>query len=277
MKRVIKVARKLGRFLERRRRNVYVKHLDAMLLAVHKAIENQDYDFWSNGECWAIKEIANNHDVRVVFDVGANIGNWSMIAAEEFRNAQLHAFEVVPNSFVDLKNNFKNNRSISLNNVGLSDDNGFINVYYDPKYHSTATSVAGFSEKFHGYRPTSSMLPVMTGDKYCAENNIQHIDFLKIDVEGHEPQVLEGFIGMLEKGAIDIIQFEYGYINIDTRFLLKDFYSCLERFDMCIGRIYSNYVEFREYKHCHEDFCGPNFLAVRSCHEALIRHLSGKK
>ena len=81
---------------------------------------------------------------------------------------------------------------------------------------------------------------------------------------------------MLGAGAIDVIQFEYGYITIDTKFLLKDFHEYLEPFGMKIGKIYPNYIDFRGYKHSHEDFYGPNFLAVRSDLSDLIEKLAGR-
>jgi hypothetical protein len=104
-------------------------------------------------------------------------------------------------------------------------------------------------------------------------NDITGIDFLKVDVEGMEERVLKGFAGMLALGAIKIIQFEYGYVNAVTKFLLRDFYEMLRPYDMVIGKIYPTYVDFREYKLNHEDFLGPNFLAVHSSCTGVIEGL----
>ena len=97
---------------------------------------------------------------------------------------------------------------------------------------------------------------------------------MKIDVEGYEDKVLKGFEGMLKAGRIKIIQFEYGCINIDTHFLLKDFYDYLGRFDMKIGKIYPTYVDFREYRYSDENFFGPNYLAVHSSCTKVLDTLS---
>jgi len=59
-----------------------------------------------------------------------------------------------------------------------------------------------------------------------------------------------------------------------VKFLLKDFYDYLRAFGMKIGKIYPNYVEFRSYTLQDENFYGPNYLAVHSSEELLIKALS---
>ena len=63
-----------------------------------------------------------------------------------------------------------------------------------------------------------------------------------------------------------MIQFEYGYVNIVAKFLLYDFYKLLEGYGMKIGKIYPDFVDFRDYRYQDEDFIGPNYLAV---HESV--------
>jgi hypothetical protein len=115
---------------------------------------------------------------------------------------------------------------------------------------------------------------ITTGDQFCAQHGFDRIDFLKLDVEGSEYEVLRGFESMLSLGAVDVLQFEYGYVNVLTKHLLRDFHQLLETAGMVVGKIYTDHVDFRTYKH-HEDFLGPNFLAVRRSQERLIATLSG--
>ena len=64
-----------------------------------------------------------------------------------------------------------------------------------------------------------------TLDGCCQRAEIQAIDFIKIDVEGHELEVLRGTTDILAKGGIRFIQFEYGGCNMDARVLLKDLFD----------------------------------------------------
>lgn len=62
---------------------------------------------------------------------------------------------------------------------------------------------------------------------YVIDNNIHNIDFLKIDTEGYELNVLKGFDHFLEN--INIIQFEYGGTFLDNNVKLIDVIHYLER------------------------------------------------
>jgi len=102
-----------------------------------------------------------------------------------------------------------------------------------------------------------------TLDSFCEENNIQKIHFLKLDVEGNELKVLDGAKNMVQAGAIDHIQFEFGGCNIDSRTYFQDFYYLLSgRYE--IYRILKNGLFLIErYKETYECFITTNFLAIR--------------
>lgn len=261
---------RIGRFLSRHRRHYSVRRLDHVLLQLHRGYENKNYDICTNGEMAILVRLAGTGNVKTVFDVGANRGEWCDLAIKLFPGAEIHAFEIVPETFNHLQRRFGSVRNVVLNGIGLSNREGPINVYFLPEHHALATCVAGFSEWFHGYYPTIQRVSTITGDHYCTSKGIEAIDFLKIDVEGFEPQVLRGFKGMLSRARIDVIQFEYGYVNIDTHFLLKDFYELFSQAKMVVGKIYPTYVDFRPYRYVDEDFYGPNFLAVRSDRQDLL-------
>ena len=115
-----------------------------------------------------------------------------------------------------------------------------------------------------------------TGDKYCAEHGIAHIDLVKIDVEGMERQVLKTDLRTcLARNAIDLVQFEYGRANILNEFLLRDFHAFFEQRGYVVGKLYPNYVDFRGYDLADEDFAGPNFLACRSDKVHYLRAFGG--
>ena len=118
-------------------------------------------------------------------------------------------------------------------------------------------------------------------DPFCSasceklENfGIGDIDFLKIDTEGSENLVLEGLLDTLKNRDIKVIQFEYGYINIISKFLLYDFYQFFDELGYTIGKIYPKRVEFKEYNLKDENFFGPNYVAVKSSETDIIESLA---
>src|SRR5262249_19226425 len=112
---------------------------------------------------------------------------------------------------------------------------------------------------------------VTTGDKYCQDNAITSIDLLKVDVEGAEHLVLEGFTGSFERSIISAVQFEFGMINIYSKFLLKDFWDFFSKYGFVIGPIMPNGIDFKDYSPRDENFQGPpNFFAVHKSRSMII-------
>jgi hypothetical protein len=110
----------------------------------------------------------------------------------------------------------------------------------------------------------SEMVKVNTIDNYCEENQIDHIHLLKIDIEGHEYDALLGAEKMFALNAIDIVAFEFGGCNIDTRTFFQDFWYFFNEKGFKLFRITpSGYLHpINSYKEIHEQFRTANFIAV---------------
>lgn len=257
-------------------RGKLTKAVDNLLVDLHRSYENVDYDLGTNGERRLLETLSKEallHDPPTLIDVGANRGEWTLAAAHLFPKAVLHSFEIVPDTFHTLRDATKGIASVHCHNVGLSHTAGELEMHVPEHNLTVATAVGGFTERFHGLRTNCIKASVITGDEFCASADVRQIDFLKIDVEGYEDKVLAGFQRTLGEGRIKTIQFEYGKVNIETHFLLRDFYYLLQPLGYRIGKIYPNYVDFREYRHEHEDFLGPNYLAVHETCPRTIEHL----
>ena len=102
-----------------------------------------------------------------------------------------------------------------------------------------------------------------TLDEYCAEQGIEQIDLLKLDVEGHELAVLRGGQKMIQEGRIKRIQFEYGPCNIDSRVLLRDLFTFFETLEYDVYKITPRkLVKLRAYDRRLEYFQYKNFAAL---------------
>lgn len=64
-------------------------------------------------------------------------------------------------------------------------------------------------------------IQIDTMDDFCQKNNIEKVDFLKMDVQGYEYNILLGAQNMLKNGKIEYIQFETDEPNIENRIFLQ--------------------------------------------------------
>jgi FkbM family methyltransferase len=242
----------------------------------HRWHNGFSYDFDKNGEATVLSKLSLAGLVKGnVFDVGANVGDWSKTAAGFFPNARFHCFELSPATFQTLQANLEDGRFV-LNNMGLSDKRQEIEFRDFGKNSEVNTLLVGMD--YHKHIPfTLTKAQVETGAAYCEANGVSSIDFLKIDVEGAESLVLKGFAPMLEAGQIRCIQFEYGYANGDAHFLMKDFYQFFESYGYKIGKISRKKVLFSDFFYQLNDFdSGPNFMAVGKVVQELIEILGSE-
>ena len=132
--------------------------------------------------------IQKNHNKQnEVIDIGANIGNHSLFFAKFLDVKKVHSFEPFPSNLSLLRKNMTNFSDKSqIYDIALSNKEGLM-----PLYNSQHGNFGGFS--LHSYSNGSSFLvnpsiKVTTLDSL----NLQNISMIKIDVENHENEVLEG-------------------------------------------------------------------------------------
>ena len=70
-----------------------------------------------NGEFWLLQK-ASSIGVKVIFDVGANKGDYLITVLNYIPNAEIHAFEILPENF-HLLSELKLNKNVFLNDYGL--------------------------------------------------------------------------------------------------------------------------------------------------------------
>jgi FkbM family methyltransferase len=169
----------------------------------------------TNGEYKFFMDIKDK--INRIFDVGCRSDSDFI----EF-TGEVHYFDPV-NEFIEkLKTQQNMNKASYFNSFGLGEDNK--ELYYYPRYQSfydriNSCSVSDNSNKI--------VLHIKKGKDYINNNNIKNIDFLKIDTEGYELNVLQGFEDFLEN--VKIIQFEYGGTFLDNNTKLIDVINYLEQ------------------------------------------------
>jgi FkbM family methyltransferase len=205
-------------------------------------------------------------DNFTVFDVGANQGQFLNLAIRMLKNRtfDIHSFEPSKYTFDILLKNKPENINAHLNNFGLGENEATMILHYDD-YASGLASLSKRNLEFKGidFGKVESVL-IRKLDNYCKESGIHYIDLLKIDVEGHEMDVLTGAIGLITNKKIGMISFEFGGCNIDTKTYFKDFYYFMNKNGFATYRITPSGYCFRisNYQEIYEQFRTTNYLSI---------------
>jgi FkbM family methyltransferase len=268
----------LARHVVHDRRDPAVQALADFCSKTLLAWKNKQYDPALNGEEDLLRRLAP-FNPAVLIDVGGNIGEWSLAAARHLPQAQIHAFEIVPATAQEFIATIAAAGDaiagrIRLNQFGLADREDEVTMFISSRHHTASTmmrSVVDISgSEFAATDAVQVKARVVTGDSYIQQHGIAQVGMLKIDVEGAEFAVLQGFSEAFARHAIDLVQFEYGPLNVGTRQFLADYFGFLAERGFVIGKLYPEGVAFKPYDVLDEDFIGPNYVACRADRQDLI-------
>lgn len=198
-------------------------------------------------------------------DVGGNTGYYSNEILTLFPNAQIHIFEPNLDTFDLLQENMKENTGVSVNNIALGKKDKEIEIftYQDQKTSGHTSMYSGVFEDMHKNTNFMKLNATQTTlDGYCEEKKISKIDFLKIDVEGHEYEVLQGSKNLIKNKSIKVIQFEFNHMNVVSRVFLRDFYKFLSDYEF-FRLLPNKLLPLGEYNPVNEVFRIHNIVAVR--------------
>ncbi|MGH3326859.1 MAG: FkbM family methyltransferase [Streptomycetales bacterium] len=221
---------------------------------------------------WLLAAIPPGEAVTV-FDVGANVGEWSRALLGRVRqtghagNLSLHAFEPASYTHGLLVGSLP--AGVRVNQLALSSHAGQATLHV---VHPGA-GTNSLHDAFTGGRAAERTEPVVTTtvDDYVQHNDIGRIDLLKIDTEGHDFAVLLGAERSFKAGAISVAQFEYNHRWVHARHFLKDAFDLLWPLGYRVGKLTPRGMEsYPDWDPDLETFVEGNYLA---CTEEMARHL----
>lgn len=231
-----------------------------------KGMNVGDINHSTNGEVWLLEKLARHLGPSpVVFDVGANRGRYTAAVLEEMPAARLYAFEPSSVAFAELVATV--GRRATTSRVALGSEDGERPLYGDAPGSELGSLVPRDLHR-HGLELREvETVTVRRLENVCRDLQIDRIDFLKIDAEGHDLDVLRGAESMLG-AAIGVIQFEFGGTAIDSRQPLRDFFDLLEP-SYRIHRLLPRGLWPLEYNERIEIFTYANYVALPHSHPAL--------
>lgn len=158
-------------------------------------------------DCWENEA----KGAKVIFDVGANAGIFSLAALAVQRDATVHAFEPTPEIAIRLRETAALNGldQLYVHQVAVSSENG----------HATLRRFRGELGTNEGMNfittargdPGEELVPTVCLDRFCADRAIDRIDLLKLDIQGNEHQALAGAVHLLSTGRVGTIFIELNW------------------------------------------------------------------
>lgn len=143
--------------------------------------------------------IRNLKSNSVFYDVGAQYGFYTLLAGELIDKGQIHAFEPGPEAFEILKLNVGFFDNVFLNEKAVFSENKEIEFYNATEAGVEARSSTNLATFDSSIRLKKIKVQAITLDEYS--QNHQKPDFIKIDVEGGEGEVIKGAKKLLEENS----------------------------------------------------------------------------
>lgn len=167
-------------------------------------------------------------DGDYVFDIGANVGFYSLAIAKKYPNAYIHAFEPIPETFQKLFTNSIKYKNIYPHCYPLTDKSERVEFFYD-RTEPGAASMRNIRETYKAICLNANSLTLDGISKF-----LPIVNFIKCDVEGSEIFVIKGGINTIKQYKPIILMemlrkwtAKFGYTPNDTMKLLSSIgYKC---------------------------------------------------
>jgi FkbM family methyltransferase len=209
--------------------------------------------------------IVEGKDGLILFDVGANKGDWGadMIRTLGPAVTKLYEFEPAPHNIKILRDRFSDTR-ISVVPSAVSDHEGKTELFSDVPGSGMASLYNRRLGHAHISLNEKTSISTVTLDRFIEESGIKRVDFMKMDIEGAEFSALKGAERSLARGIISAFSFEFGGGNIDSRTYFQDFWYLLRPLGFNISRIVpgGSLLPIRRYSEMLESFRTTNYVAT---------------
>lgn len=191
---------------------------------------NIDHGIESGGEDRLLRRLFDKTKGMACFDVGGNIGDYTSALLDKGA-AKVAVFEPAREPFDRLKERFGSDRRVSLFQTALGEKNGIVDFYEAVKETDSvlatrdANIAPGSLDRFLKHE-----VQITTVDAICGELGWLP-QFMKIDVEGFELEVLTGAQSLLKSGTLSYVQFEFGPHHLKRRQNITDFMAVLKDYE----------------------------------------------
>lgn len=192
----------------------------------------------------AHKGLLQNEDVKIIFDVGANLGQMTRYYRRWFPQSKIYCFEPFEECFKSLVARYQESDLIQPYQLAVSDKTE-TKIFFVNKFNQTNSLLNSASDwKNHFYGDILDNLrkievKAVTIDEFCQVNNISRINILKMDIQGGELMALEGAKDMLAGQFIDLIYSEVNFSQLyDGGAKFSEIVEFLEEYNFTLYGLY---------------------------------------
>lgn len=227
---------------------------------------------WGQGKGWGASTLRQEVEACIkllpvgcrsrplVLDVGANVGDWTAEFLASSPRATLFCFEPSSSAFERLSARFADNPQVHLSQAAAGASPGTSQLWTDSPGSPLASLTRRRLDHLEIEFGSSEEVAVVDLDTWCRDKGVVP-QVIKLDVEGHELDVLAGAGQIL--GKVSVVQFEFGGCNIDTRTYFQDFYNLFRDAGFRVFRLTPRGpLEVESYGEADECFQTTNYLAV---------------
>ena len=179
-------------------------------------VMRQSYKNGGEGEDYLLK-ILSDKKILCLVDVGAHIGMWSRMAAQYFPESKIYAIEAIQKYFDKID---KSCVYIKFN-IALSNKEETLQIFQTGGGCKAAAKITkGIKTIIHDVKALSGEKFVEENNIKVEENNIIKIDFIKIDTDGYDFQILSGFRKVIDRD-LPLVQFELSHWWLKLGYTIK--------------------------------------------------------
>lgn len=199
----------------------------------------------------------------VLFDVGGHTGEYTEAFLRAHPTGNCFVFEPSETHFKLLATRLGSTPHVHLARCALGQQVGELTLFKNSEVSGLASLTKRRLDHYGISMDLTEKVTVRTIDDVVVENRVERIDLLKIDVEGHEMDVLRGAMGTFRARKIGLVQFEFGGCNLDTKTSVQDFFYFFREvgFRMGVIRPSGRLKWLPKYDELLEQYRTTNFVA----------------
>lgn len=156
-----------------------------------------------------ILEIFKGYEFQVIFDVGANVGQTARKFAQIFPGSNIFSFEPSLTTYTILEGNVAALKNVRAFNLALGNENKSAYLIHADS-SDRHQILKGNDQPEEQDTAPFEVVNMKRLTNFCHQNSIQNINYLKIDTEGFDLDVIYSAEEMLENYSIDFIEVEVG-------------------------------------------------------------------